>query len=271
MIRDITIGQYMPGDSFLHKMDARAKIVLTFAYILAIFFCKNFWALGLMVLLSAVLVPVSRVPVRQVLRSLRPLIVILLFTAVLNLFYTKSGNTLWSWKFLTLTDKGLFTAIFMAVRILALVAVSSLLTFTTTPTDLTDGIERLLSPLKIVKVPVHSLAMMMTLALRFIPTLIEEIDRIMSAQKARGADLESGGFIRRAKALLPILIPLFVSAFRRAYDLAYAMECRCYRGGEGRTRLRQMRFGVRDGVALVLFVCVLAGVAVLNYFFKALI
>ena len=170
-----------------------------------------------------------------------------------------------------LTDKGLYTAVFMAVRILSLVSVSALLTYTTTPTALTDGIEKLLSPLKLVKVPVHSLAMMMTLALRFIPTLIEEIDRIMSAQKARGADLETGGFIRRAKALLPILIPLFVSAFRRAYELAFAMECRCYRGGDGRTRMKQMKLGVRDAVTAAAFVLLIAGVVLLGKFFAAVI
>ena len=211
------------------------------------------------------------VPVRMLLRSLRPVAFILLFTAVLNLFYTKTGSVLFQWKFLILTDKGLYTAVFMAVRILSLVSVSALLTYTTTPTALTDGIEKLLSPLKLIKVPVHSLAMMMTLALRFIPTLIEEIDRIMSAQKARGADLETGGFIQRAKALLPVLIPLFVSAFRRAYELAFAMECRCYRGGEGRTRMKQMKLGVRDAVTAVCFVLLIAGVVLLGRFFPAVI
>ena len=271
MIREITIGQYLPGTSFLHKMDARVKIVCTLAFIITIFLCHNFWSLGLMVLAAAVITLLSRVPVRMLTRSLRPVAFILLFTAVLNLFYTKTGNVLWHWKIFTLTDRGLYTAIFMAVRILSLVSVSALLTYTTTPTALTDGIEKLLSPLRLVKVPVHALAMMMTLALRFIPTLIEEIDRIMSAQKARGADLESGGFIQRAKALLPILIPLFVSAFRRAYDLAYAMECRCYRGGEGRTRMKQMKLGGRDAAAIVFYAALLTGVVLLNRFFSALI
>ena len=271
MIRDVAIGQYLPGHSFLHKMDARVKIVCTLAFIIAIFLCKNFWSLGLMVFAALVMTLLSRVPFGQLLRSLRPVAFILLFTAILNLFYTKAGNVLWHWKIFTLTDRGIYTAVFMAVRILSLISVSALLTFTTTPTALTDGIEKLLLPLKLVKVPVHSLAMMMTLALRFIPTLIEEIDRIMSAQKARGADLETGGFIRRAKALLPILIPLFVSAFRRAYDLAYAMECRCYRGGEGRTRMKQMRMGVRDGVAIALFAALTAGIFLLNHFFAQII
>ena len=266
-----TIGQYYPGHSFLHQLDPRVKLVLTFVFIIVIFVCKNFYALGLMVLTAFGVTLLSRVPLRMILRSLKPLIFILVFTAALNLFYTTGGNVLWRWKFLTLTDKGCFTAIFMAVRILSLVAVSALLTYTTTPTALTDGIEKLLAPLKLLKVQVHSLAMMMTLALRFIPTLMEEIDRIMRAQKARGADLETGGLIQRAKALLPILIPLFVSAFRRAYDLAYAMECRCYHGGEGRTRMKQMRFGWRDALAVALYALLLSGVIVCNHFFTVLI
>ncbi|MBQ7541050.1 MAG: energy-coupling factor transporter transmembrane protein EcfT [Clostridia bacterium] len=271
MITDVTIGQYLPGTSFMHKMDARVKIVCTLSYIITIFLCKSFWSLGLMVLAAVFLTLVSRVPICQLMRALRPVVFILLFTAVLNLFYSKSGAVLWQWRFLVLTDKGVYTAVFMAVRILSLIAVSALLTYTTTPTALTDGIEKLLSPLKLVKVPVHSLAMMMTLALRFIPTLIEEIDRIMRAQKARGADLETGGFITRAKALLPILIPLFVSAFRRAYDLAYAMECRCYRGGDGRTRMKQMKLGVRDALAIVFHIALIAGVILLGKLFQPLI
>ena len=266
-----TIGQYYPGHSFLHKLDPRVKLVLTFVFIIVIFICRNFFALGLMVLTAFVLTLLSRVPLRMILRSLRPLIFILIFTAALNLFYTTGGNVLWHWRFLTLTDKGCFTAVFMAVRILSLVSVSALLTYTTTPTALTDGIEKLLAPLKLLRVQVHSLAMMMTLALRFIPTLMEEIDRIMRAQKARGADLETGGFVQRAKALLPILIPLFVSAFRRAYELAYAMECRCYHGGGGRTRMKQMRFGWRDALAFALYALLLGGVIVCNHFFTVLI
>ena len=264
MIRDITIGQYLPGNSVLHKMDARIKIVLTLVFLIVIFLCKNFWSLGLMVASALLFTLLSRVPLRMILKSLKPLALILLFTAVLNLFYTKQGNVLWSWKIFTITDKGIYTAIFMAVRILSLVAVSALLTYTTTPTTLTDGIERLLSPLKVFKIQVHSLAMMMTLALRFIPTLVEEIDRIMSAQKARGADLESGGFVQRAKALLPVLVPLFVSAFRRADELAVAMESRCYHGGEGRTRMKQLRLKWQDYAALVLGAVFLAAMIVMK-------
>ena len=189
----------------------------------------------------------------------------------LNVFYNKGGNVLLSFLRITITDKGIYIALFTAIRIIMLVVVSSLLTYTTTPTMLTDALERLLSPLKVFKVPVHTLAMIMTLALRFIPVLIEEIERIMNAQKARGADLESGGLVKRAKALIPILIPLFVSAFRRAYELAFAMECRCYTGGEGRTRMKQMKLALRDFVSLAVFVLFIAAIIVLNHFFAALI
>jgi len=271
VIRDITIGQYLPGNSLMHKMDARVKILLTVTFIAVIFICKNFFALGLMALVTLLLTVLSKVPPRMMLKSLRPVMIILLFTAVLNVFYTKDGNVLFSWWRITLTDKGVFTAVFMAVRIVCLIAGSSLLTYTTTPTMLTDAIERLLSPLKIFKLEVHTLAMMMTLALRFIPTLTEEIDRIMSAQKSRGADLESGGLIKRAKALIPILIPLFISAFRRAYELAFAMECRCYHGGEGRTRMKQMKMRLPDFVSAAGMACLLGGVIFVNIYFKAVI
>ena len=188
-----------------------------------------------------------------------------------NIFYTQGGDTWFEWKFIKITEKGVFTAIFTMVRIVSLVIISSLLTYTTTPTMLTDAIERVLSPLKIFKIKVHTLAMMMTLALRFIPTLIEEIDRIMNAQKARGADLETGGIVQRAKALVPIFVPLMVSAFRRAYELAFAMTCRCYTGGEGRTRMKQMKLGVLDFFALFACAAITAGIIVLNHFFEAVI
>ncbi|MBQ3150530.1 MAG: energy-coupling factor transporter transmembrane protein EcfT [Clostridia bacterium] len=269
-MRDITIGQYLSGNSFMHRMDARVKVLLTVVFVVSVFLCKNFWSLLTMVLFVAVFILLSKVPVMTVLKSIKPLAFILLFTAILNIFYVSGGNVLFEWKFIKITDKGLYTAVFMAIRILCLVTFSSLLTYTTTPTALTDAIEKLLSPLKIFKIQVHSLAMMMTLALRFIPTLIEEIDRIMNAQKARGADLETGGFIKRAKALIPILIPLFVSSFRRAYDLAFAMECRCYTG-EGRTRMKQMKCGPRDAVASVLAAILIAAVILLNHFFEKLI
>ena len=270
MVKDITLGQYMSGNSFMHKMDARMKTLLTVVFVITVFLCKNFWSLLLMALFLAVYIVLSKVPLTTILKSVKPLAFILAFTAILNIFYVKDGNTLFSYKIITITDKGIYTAVFMAVRIMCLVMFSSLLTYTTTPTALTDAIEKLLSPLKVFKIQVHSLAMMMTLALRFIPTLIEEIERIMNAQKARGADLETGGFIERAKALIPILIPLFVSSFRRAYELAFAMECRCYTG-EGRTRMKQMKFGWRDAVSAVTAISLIAGVILLNCFFDKLI
>lgn len=271
MIRDITIGQYYPGKSLLHRLDPRMKLILTFALIVVIFLCQNFWSLGVIALTAVFAAIISRVPAKMILKSLKPIVIILLFTAVLNIFYTKGGDVYFAkWGF-EITQKGVFTAIFTMVRIISLVVISSLLTYTTTPTMLTDAIERLLSPLKIFKIKVHTLAMMMTLALRFIPTLIEEIDRIMNAQKARGADLESGGLIQRAKALVPIFIPLMVSAFRRAYELAFAMTCRCYTGGDGRTRMKQMKLKFRDFAAFVFLVAVAAGVIFLNIKFEAVI
>lgn len=271
MIRDITIGQYYPGKSLLHKVDPRMKLILTFAIIVVIFLCKNFFSLGVIAASAIIAALLSRVPLKMILKSLKPIVIILLFTAVLNIFYTQGGDTWLEWKFIKITEKGVFTAIFTMVRIVSLVIISSLLTYTTTPTMLTDAIERVLSPLKIFKIKVHTLAMMMTLALRFIPTLIEEIDRIMNAQKARGADLETGGIVQRAKALVPIFVPLMVSAFRRAYELAFAMTCRCYTGGEGRTRMKQMKLGVLDFFALFACIAITAGIIVLNHFFEAVI
>ncbi len=271
MVRDITIGQYYPGNSLLHKMDPRIKIVLTLAFIFVIFFCKNFWALGLMAAFLFGGICISGVPFKMLLKSLRAILLIIIITAVLNLFYTTGGNVLFKAGFIEITDKGIYTAVFMMVRIACLIIGSSLMTYTTTPTMLTDAIERLLSPLKVFKIQVHTLAMMMTLALRFIPTLIEEIDKIMNAQKARGADLESGNIIDRAKALVPILVPLFVSSFRRAYELAFAMECRCYTGGNERTRMKQMKFSWLDVLFIVAMAVLIAGVILLNRFFAHLI
>ena len=265
MLSDITLGQYYRADSVLHRLDARTKTVLTFAVITATFFCRSFASLGLTAAFSALLVLLSRVPGRMVARSVRPLLWVLLFTAAMNLFYQRGGDVLLSWKFITITTQGISIAVFMAVRILCLVLVGSLLTYTTTPTQLTDALERLLSPLRYLKVPVHTFAMMMTLALRFIPVLLEEIERIMNAQKARGARWETGGLLKRAKALIPIFVPLLVSAFRRAYDLALAMECRCYTGGQGRTRMNQSRLALRDGAALLVFAAFMAGLLLLNY------
>ena len=271
MIKDITIGQFFPGRSFIHRLDARTKIVLTLVFLVFIFVCKNFWSLGLVCLFSWVTYFASRLSPKLVLKSLKPLIPIVLLTTLLQIYYIKDGNLLFEWKFISITDKGIYMAIFIAVRIFTLLLVSSLLTYTTSPTDLTDAIEKLLSPLKLFKIEVHTFAMMMTIALRFIPTLIDEIDRIMSAQKARGADFENGSLIKRVKALVPIFIPLFISAFKRAIELADAMSCRCYTGGEGRTRMRLMKFSWRDGVATAVTVIVCGGSIILNFYFEHLI
>ncbi len=269
MISDITIGQYFPGNSLLHKMDARMKIILVLCLIVSLFICKNVVSLAVMVVLSIV-IAISKIPPKTIAKSVKPLIIIILITAVLNLFYG-SGEPLVQLGRFKITVDGIETAVFMAVRIILLVVISSLLTYTTSPNELTDSLERLLKPLKLVKIDVHSIAMTMTIALRFIPTLIEEIDKIMSAQKSRGADLDSGNLIQRAKALIPVLIPLFVSSFRRANELAYAMECRCYRGGGGRTKMKVMKMTARDYVSLAAVILIMAAVIVLNKVFADLI
>ena len=263
MIRDITIGQYFPGKSAIHKMDPRIKILLSILYIVMLFVADNMWGLLLGVLFGFAAYLISRIPLSMIWKSMKPVVPIVIFTAVLNLFLS-TGDPLWQWKFLKITREGIETAVFMSVRILCLIAGTSLLTYTTSPIALTDGIERLLSPLKKIKLPVHELAMMMTIALRFIPTLIEETDKIMSAQKARGADFETGNIFQRAKALVPILVPLFISAFRRADELATAMECRCYNGGEGRTRMKVLRMGRNDYLALAFWALILAGSIILT-------
>ncbi len=270
MISDITIGQYYKENSIVHRLDPRNKIILTVLIIAIIFCCKNFFSMGLAAMLVLLSVLFSKVPVKMFLKSLKPIIPVILFTSVINMFYIKGGQE-WSFWILKITEKGIYTAIFMAVRIILLIVASSILTYTTVPTMLTDAIERLLSPLKVFKISVHSWAMMMTLALRFIPTLIEEIERITNAQKARGADFENGNIIDRVKSLIPVLVPLFVSSFKRAYDLAFAMSCRCYTGGEGRTRMKQMKFSFKDVLALLFFTAGLAGIILLNRHFGALI
>lgn len=269
MLRDITIGQYYPVDSPLHRLDPRIKLILTIAYIVALFLPKTWVGLGVAIALLSAAVALGRIPVRMLWRSVRPILFLVALTAVLNLFYTTGGTVLVDWWIFTITTRGIASSIFVAVRIVCLIIGSSLLTYTTSPTALTDALERLLSPLSVLHLHVHELAMMMTIALRFIPTLIEETDKIMSAQKARGADLESGGLLRRVRALAPILIPLFVSSFSRAYELAMAMECRCYHGGEGRTRMKQLRLRAADFAALIVMAAVIAGVAVLNRFLPA--
>lgn len=271
MLSDITIGQYYKGNSVVHKMDARTKIILTVMFVVMIFLCKNYLSLALMGAFVIISVAFSGVPFKMYLKSLKPIVPIVLFTAILNIFYVSGGTELFSFWILKITTKGVSTAVFMAIRIVCLIAASSILTYTTVPTMLTDAIEKLLSPLKLFKIPVHTLAMMMTLALRFIPTLIEEIEKITNAQKARGADFESGKFMDRVKAVVPILIPLFVSAFRRAYELAFAMSCRCYTGGDGRTRMKQMKFHLRDIAGLIFFAVGITAVVLLNQYFGAVI
>lgn len=264
MLKDITIGQFFPGKSVVHRLDPRMKIILTGMFIVLLFMAKSIIALsvGIIFMLGAFLV--STIPFRLMLKSIKPIIPIIIFTAVLNLFFITTGDMLVHFWIIKITTGGVKTSIFMVVRIVCLIIGTSLLTYTTSPIALTDAIERLLSPLKRIKVPVHELSMMMTIALRFIPTLIEETDKIMSAQKARGADMETGSIIQRAKALVPILIPLFVSAFRRAEELAMAMECRCYHGGEGRTRLKQLHIATRDFIALLVTSVFLVGVILIN-------
>lgn len=271
MLNDITIGQFFPGDSLLHRLDPRVKIVLTIAYIAVVFVPTNWYGLGLSAAFLVFATALSKLPLKLMLKSIKPILPIILFTALLNMFYVNGGQTLWEWGFVKLTTQGLTNAAFLAVRIVCLIAGSSLLTYTTGPTALTDALERLLSPLKVFRVPVHEIAMMMTIALRFIPTLVEETDKIMSAQKARGADMESGGLLQRIKALVPVLIPLFVSSFRRAYELAMAMECRCYHGGEGRTRMKQLRMGMRDWLALTAMALLLAALIALNILVAAVL
>lgn len=261
----ISFGQYYPARSVLHKLDPRIKIILTLLYIVCSFMCKNIISYALLLLSAIILVIIGRVPVRIILKGLKGVLFILLFTAVLNIFWTTGDALLWHWKFISIYAEGLYAALFIIIRISVLIiGTGMLLTYTTTPIALTNAIEDLLSPLKKLHVPVHSFAMMMTIALRFIPTLSEECERIMTAQKARGADFSSGGLIQRAKALIPVLIPLFVSAFNRAGDLATAMECRCYNGGEGRTRMNVRHLKFVDFIPLIVIIAFGAGLITLN-------
>ena len=266
MLKDITIGQYFPGHSSLHRLDPRVKIVLTVVYIILLFLVKNSAGFAVSILFLVVCYMVAKIPVKMILRSLKPIVPILIFTGALNILFVSGEHVIFDWGIFHITQEGIYTAVTMAIRVLCLIAGSSLLTYTTSPIALTDAIERLLGPLKALHFPVHELAMMMSIALRFIPTLIEETDKIMSAQRARGADFESGNLIQRAKALLPLLVPLFISAFRRAEELATAMECRCYHGGEGRTRLRQLKYRGADWFTLALFLAVTVAVGVLGRF-----
>ena len=251
MIRDITLGQYYPEQSVIHRLDARTKILGTLLYIIEIFLVNSFGGFGLVILALGVLIGISRVPVRFIFKGLKAVVFIILLTFVLNLFMF-DGTVLWHWKFLTITYEGLYRSCFMALRLILLIIGTSMLTLTTKPMELTDGLEKLLKPFNRFGLPRHEIALMMSIALRFIPTLLEETDKIMKAQQARGADFESGNLIQRVKNMIPILIPLFVGSFRIAQDLALAMEARCYHGGVGRTRMKEIVFSRRDGVAGVL-------------------
>ena len=265
MLRDITIGQHFPGNSLVHRFDPRLKLVMTIVYIILLFAASNPLGLSLSILFLAAMYGAAKIPFKLILKSLKPILPIVIFTAVLNLFFVSGeGEPLVKFWFLTIYAEGVRYAILMAVRVMALIAGTSLLTYTTSPIALTDGLEKLMNPLKKIKVPVHEMTMMMSMALRFIPTLIEETDKIMSAQKARGADFETGSLIDRAKALLPVMVPLFVSAFRRADELAVAMESRCYHGGEGRTRMKQPHFAPRDFIALAVGAAFLAAMFVMK-------
>ena len=255
-LRDITLGQYFPGNTAVHRLDPRTKLLCTILYIVALFLARGPVGYAVLFLVLAASTAVAKIRPAALLRGMRPVLFIIVLTALLNIFYTP-GTVLWQWNFLRITVEGLWSAFFMVLRFSFLISCTFLLTYTTSPIMLTDGLEKLLGPLKRIHVPVHELSMIMSIALRFIPTLIEETDKIMSAQKARGADFDSGNLFQKAKALVPLLVPLFISAFRRADELAIAMECRCYHGGEGRTRLRQLRFRGTD-IAALLFFCALA-------------
>ena len=249
MIKDITLGQFYPGNSIIHRLDPRVKILWTLFYIILIFFVHNAFGFLLYVAATALIIALTKIRVRFILKGLKPIVFLLIFTSLINIFMT--GETpLFKIGFLTVTREGVIYAVFMALRLVLLVMGTSILTFTTSPISLTDGIERLLSPFSKIGLPAHAIAMMMTIALRFIPTIMEETDKIIKAQSARGADFESGNIIKRAKAMTPLLIPLFISAFRRADELATAMECRGYQGGEGRTRLKQLKMCTKDYAAL---------------------
>ena len=266
MLRDITFGQYYQAKSPIHSADPRIKMILMIIFIVFIFLSSNMFALLFSFVSVALVIAVSKVPIKLYLKNMKAILPILIFTAIINLFYGDGSTVLVEFWKLSITTEGVFKAIFMATRIMLLILISSVLTYTTTPNDLTDAIESLLSPLRFLglKNAVHTLAMMMTIALRFIPTLIEEAEKIMNAQKARGADLESGGIIERVKALIPILIPLLISSVRRAYELAEAMECRCYNGGEGKTRMKQMKLKMLDLYLSVITVLMLLGVILIN-------
>jgi len=265
MLRDITLGQFFPGNTVVHRLDPRTKLLLTLVYIVALFLAQSWAAYILMTALLVSIIAASKVGAKTLLKSLKPIALVILFTAILNMFFTR-GEVIFQFWIIKITREGLLVAVKMCVRLILLISGTFLLTYTTSPIALTDGIERLLSPLKKIRFPIHELAMIMALALRFVPTLIEETDKIISAQKARGADMDTGNILKRAKALIPVLVPLFISAFRRADDLAEAMESRCYHGGQGRTRMKVLGMKRRDYTALILGAAAISAVVMINRF-----
>ncbi len=273
MLSDISLGQFFPGKSVIHRMDPRVKIILSIVFIVAIFLCRHVLTFALITLFALLLLLVSGISVRTILTGLRPIVFVLLLTAVVNILMTDGqGEPLLAFHFVEIYEEGLWRALLMSVRVILLILVGSLfLTYTTSPIALTDAIESLLTPLKWIHVPVHEFAMMMSIALRFIPTLLEETEKIMNAQKSRGADLSSGNPFKRIKALIPVIVPLFVSAFQRAMDLATAMECRCYRGGNGRTKLREYHIGIRDIVVTFMHAALVAGIVLGNIYFPVIL
>lgn len=269
-MRDVVFGQYIPGKSIVHKLDPRTKLILLVCYIVLIFCTFNFYALGVTIALAIAFMLLSRVPVKQYLKSMKMMIVIIIITSVFNLFYG-GGKTYLTIGPLSITEGGINNSIFIVTRIVCLLIASASLTFTTSPTDLTAGIEMLMKPLKVLHVKTHEIAMMMSIALRFVPTLLEETDKIMLAQKSRGANMDEGNIIKRAKALIPVFIPLFVSAFRRAFDLAMAMECRCYNGGSGRTKLNTLKLSKRDYFSYITFLLLIGVIVVCNIFLGSVV
>jgi len=266
MLKDITLGQYFPGNSIIHRLDPRTKLIMLVVYIVALFMAKGWVAYGVLFAGLLWVIKISTIPPKSIVKGMKPLVLILVFTGLLNLFFTQEGTLLVDFWIIKIYSGGLSRAAMMVARILMLITCTFLLTYTTSPIALTDGLEALMNPLKKVGVPVHELSMMMCIALRFIPTLIEETDKIMCAQKARGADFENGSLIERAKALIPILVPLFISAFRRADELATAMECRCYQGGEGRTKMKLLRYHREDFVSFGIGAALVAAVLLLANF-----
>ncbi|WP_313524911.1 energy-coupling factor transporter transmembrane component T family protein [Anaerotignum sp.] len=265
MIRDITIGQFYPVDSPIHRLDARVKLTVTFIYIITLFLVNSFVGYFFVIAALGATIKVSKVPLKFMLKGIKSIMIIILFTAFINLFMTRGEQVIWQWGFLSLTVEGIILAIKMCIRLVLLIVGSSILTLTTTPIQLTDGIEFMLRPFKKIGVPAHEIAMMMTIALRFIPTLLDETDKIMKAQQARGADFDTGSLMQKAKSLIPILVPLFISAFRRAEELAMAMEARCYHGDENRTRMNQMHMQKRDYQALAIGVIYIGAILGLRY------